>query len=64
MVSSQRKRMEKILVTFKEASQIMSIERTRIHELIKNRHLKSIKCGESQRIVTDYIRAFVENANS
>jgi excisionase family DNA binding protein len=56
--------MEKILVTVEEASQIMSMGRTRIYELIKNGHLKSIKCGKSRRIVTDSIRAFVENANN
>lgn len=54
--------MEKILVTVEEAIHILSMGRTRIHQLIRSGELKSVKCGKSRRIVADSIRTYVDTA--
>jgi excisionase family DNA binding protein len=52
--------MEKQLVTMEEASQILSLGKTKLYEYIKSNELQSLKLGKSRRIVHSSIEAFID----
>jgi hypothetical protein len=56
--------MGKMLVTAEEATDILSMGRTRIYQLINSGDPKLLKCGKSRRIVAESIRVLCGRRNN
>lgn len=52
--------MEKLLLTVREAADVLSVSRSRVYELIYAEQLDSMKIGRSRRVSLMSVRRFVE----
>jgi len=52
--------MDKLLLTPEEAAERLSVGRSRIFELIRSGHLRSVRLGASRRIPAVALTEFVE----
>jgi excisionase family DNA binding protein len=53
-------RMEKMLLTVREAADVLSVSRSRVYELIYAEQLDSVKIGRSRRVSLASVRRFVK----
>ena len=49
-----------LLVTVKQACQMLGLGRTSIHHLVRSGHLKSIRIGTAVRFSVEHLQAFVD----
>src|SRR5829696_1854765 len=57
---SWRTRMEKLLLTVREAADVLSVSRSRVYELIYAEQLDSVKLGRSRRVSLASVRRLAE----
>ena len=53
-------RMEKLLLTVREAADVLSVSRSRVYELIYAEQLDSVKIGRSRRVSLASVRRFAK----
>jgi excisionase family DNA binding protein len=56
--------MEKLLLTVREAADVLSVSRSRVYELIHAEQLDSVKIGRSRRVSLASVRRFVEGPSA
>jgi excisionase family DNA binding protein len=56
--------MEKLLLTVREAADVLSVSRSRVYELIYAEQLDSVKIGRSRRVSLASVRRFVEDPSA
>jgi excisionase family DNA binding protein len=56
--------MEKLLLTVREAADVLSVSRSRVYELIYAEQLDSVKIGRSRRVSLASVRRFVEGPSA
>ena len=52
--------MEKLLLTVREAADVLSVSRSRVYELIYAEQLESVKIGRSRRVSLASVRRLAE----
>jgi excisionase family DNA binding protein len=53
--------MDKLLVTPREAADVLGVGRSKVYELLRNGTLASVRIGASRRIPVDALAVFVNN---
>jgi excisionase family DNA binding protein len=57
-------RMEKLLLTVREAADVLSVSRSRVYELIYAEQLDSVKIGRSRRVSLASVRRLAEGPSA
>jgi excisionase family DNA binding protein len=57
-------RMEKLLLTVREAADVLSVSRSRVYELIYAEQLDSVKIGRSRRVSLASVRRFADGPSA
>jgi excisionase family DNA binding protein len=57
-------RMEKLLLTVREAADVLSVSRSRVYELIYTEQLESVKIGRSRRVSLASVRRVADGQSA
>ena len=61
---SWRRSMEKLLLTVREAADVLSVSRSRVYELIYAQQLDSVKIGRSRRVSLASVRRLADGPSA